>query len=263
MTMTDQTAYAILHWFWAAFFAGFGVYLLIRPGCMMRATLRVLRLRDGSDRERFDAALERRRSIEHIPNSTGYSAGAFSLIMAVITAFSHISTGLLYAIFCLGLASAMTVFYLHLRNSQPKRVAVLSARSAGTVIPSWAFGLGAVSALTCLAITTITQLTVPASVVFVSTAITIFAAWRLTSLPSILQGIDVPVETVLDARLRFQRSASVLILGLAQPFVFCSQSLDDRFQVLWLAYFVTLVPFFVFAMWVARKMFAKVSFAGR
>lgn len=261
--MTDQTAHAILHWFWAAFFAGFGVYLLFRPGCMMSASCRVLRLSDASDRERVDAALERRREIERIASTTGYGAAAFSFVMAVLSAVSHVSTGLLYAIFCLGLGSTMTIFYLQLRNSQPKRVAVLSARTSGAVIPPWAFALAGVNAAACIALVTLPQLTVAASVVFVSTALTIYAAWRLTSLPSLLQGIDVPVETTIDERLRFQRSASVLILGIAQPFVFASQTLDDRFQLIWIVYFVTLVPFFVFGAWAARKMFAKVSFAGR
>ncbi|HET7815506.1 MAG TPA: hypothetical protein VFL13_14160 [Candidatus Baltobacteraceae bacterium] len=259
--MTEQTGLAILHWFWTAFFAGFGVYLLLRPDCMMRTSCRVLRLRDGADRPRVDAAVERRRAVEHISNATGYGAAAFCFVMSAITAVTHVSTGLLYAIFCLGLALTMTALYLQLRNSQPTRIAVLNARTPASVIPVWAFLAAGVSAVCCLLLAAMPHLRVSALVVFASTAVTVFAAWRLTSLPAILQGVDVPVETALDQRLRFHRSAGVFVMGIVQPFVFASQSLDDRFPAVWIAYFVTLIPFFAFAVWVGRRMVAKVSFA--
>lgn len=261
--MTTQTGLAILHWIWTAFFAGFGIYLLFRPDCMMRCSCKFMRLKDEADAERLTAAVERRQAAEHISSATGYAASAFSFVMAAIAAFTSLAPGLLYAMFCLGLAMTMTGLYLQLRNSQPTRIAVLSARVPGAVIPVWAFVLGGISALAALSLAAIPSLAAAASIVFVSTAITLFAAWRLTSLPAMLQGVDVPVETLLDQRLRFYRSAGVLILGIVQPFVFCSQILEQKSQAIAVAYFVTLAVWLVYTLWVMRKMFVKVSLASQ
>lgn len=261
--MTEQTALAILHWFWTAFFAGFGIYLLLKPNCMMRTSCRVLRLNDAADAPRIAAAVERRRASENVSSATGYASAGFAFAMAAIAAFTAISPGLLYAIFCLGLAMMMTALYVQLRNCQPKRVAVLSARKPGTVIPLWAFALTMVSAVCVLALISVPSLALAAAIVFASTTITIFAAWRLTSLPALLQGVDIQAETVLDDRLRFYRSAGVLILAVVQPFVFCSQILSDHAAVVQAAYFATLVVWLAFSVWVVRRMFHKVSFAAQ
>lgn len=259
--MSDNLALSILHWFWMAFFAGFGVYLLLRPDCMMRSSC-VLRVRDCSDVQRVQAAVERRRSVERLSNVTGYAAAAFAFILAAIAGFSHVEPGLLYATFCLGLALAMSSIYLQLRNGQPKRVAVLAARAPGTVIPLWIFALAGISAASCLSLVFVPKTMAAAFIVSLSTTITIVAAWRLTSLPALLQGIDLPVETALDDRLRFQRSAAVLVLAVVQPFVFCSQTLALHL-VAWsfAPYGITLAAWLAFSFWIMRKQLVKVTLA--
>lgn len=259
--MSDQAALDFLRWFWTAFFAAFGVYYLIRPDCMMRTSCKVVRLQEPSDADRVNAAVERRRKVEHISHALGYAAAVFAFLCAFLCGFHVLQPVLLYALFCLGLALTMSGAYLQLRNSQPKRVAVLAPRTPRTVIPDWVFVAAGVSAFVALPLVLVPQYAISASFVFLSTLLTLGAAWRLTSLPALLQGVDLGAESLLDSRLRFNRSGTVLILSVVQPFVLCSQAMQSDSPVAVAGYAITLVIFLSVALWFARKLFAKVSLA--
>jgi hypothetical protein len=258
-----------LHWFWVAFFITFGAYLIMRRRSLSPVSAAVgafgtckIRARDASTQQRLDAAAARRENSEHIPSYVGLYMGAAAVLMGVIAAFTWIQPALLYGVLCSDLAIIMAAAYLHLRNSQPRRIAMLSVRTPDSVIPSYWFILSAIAALALLTYATQSQFAISSAVVCVTTLVTTAIAWRLTQLPAMLAGVDVPAEQVVDDRLRFSRSASALILAMVQPFVFCSQTIVVHTSI---AQTATLafasVIWIAFCAWVIAKQFRPLTIA--
>jgi hypothetical protein len=76
---------------------------------------------------------------------------------------------------------------------------------------------------------------------------------RLTHLPALLSGEDVPAEQLVDDRVRTQRSCNALSLAVVQPFVFCSQFVDAATNVQLATLFFTLAVFLAYMVWAVRK----------
>jgi uncharacterized membrane protein len=165
----------------------------------------------------------------------------------------------MYGIFCMVLALIFSAVYVQLRNVQPKRVATLRPRRPESVIPWWIFAIAVLSALTVLSYLNTPAFAAGAVAVCISSFVCIVAAWRLTKLPALLQGVDVPMETFVDERLRFQRSITALFLAIVQPFVFSSQALGVDTPMHWKLYFFTMALWLILTLWAARKLLQRGS----
>ena len=217
-----KTSDAFLHWWWLGFFVGFGILILLRSrsfggfGCEIDAAC--------DSQQRISAAFERRRTAEPLSRWLVAPWGIASIAIGVVAAVTHVLPVLLYALMCLCGAITFGVAYLHLRNLSEKRVAVLAARSPFSAIPPLWFAAAMLSALSILPFATQRDDAVPTLVVFFSTLATVAISWRLTLLPAVLSGVDVPAEQAVDDRIRARRSSSVLFLALVQPLAFSFQS---------------------------------------
>jgi hypothetical protein len=221
--MHNHDSLVALRWFWVAFIALFGLLLLIKPKFLAVDALRFgLRRLKNDQQERAVRALERRLKAEHVSTTPGYIGGAGALVIAAAGALTSLQPVVLYALFCFWLAAITAITFVQLRNGQPKRVAVLAPRSSATVIPRW-IALGTLlSVLTPLVYAAKPQYTLACIVVCCSALVTLAVAWRLTQLPALLQGQDLPAEVFIDNRLRAQRTAGPLMLAVVQPLVFLS-----------------------------------------
>lgn len=247
--MHDTASTALhLHWFWAAIFAGVGVFFLLKPACLVSVgpLLRKTRFESDVTKQRVEAAFSRREQIESMPPVFGRAVGIISIVFAFVAGTTRIQTGLLYALLCLALAGITAVTYVYLRRPRRKRAAILTPRSSSSVIPPYWFVLSVLDGLAVLAYATRPELTAASIVVAVSTLVTAVVAWRLTQLPALLEGNDIEAERLVDDRVRAWRSASTLQLAFVQPFVFCTQSrittlpliaIEDASMVLWFAFF--------------------------
>jgi hypothetical protein len=263
--MNEHSLPAFVTWFYTAFFAGFGVLVAVRSDMLTRSTP-CLRTRNCEDAARIDAVVERRRDYERLSDIPRYVAAACAFAVAALEGFRLAPPALLYGMFCTMLAVLSATTYLQLRNTQRKRVAVLAPRSPETVIPPAIVAVAAVAAATPLVFVGVPGLTIPSLVVCASTIVTLAIALRLTSLPALLQGVDLPAETLVDDRLRFLRSFRPLIWAIVQPFFFCSQAFVQTSAAaatvpLIVAYYLTLVAFFGVCGWYVSRIRSKVTLA--
>lgn len=248
--MTHDALLTGLHWFWVVFFFGFGVYLIWQRDHMgsVRGACRYCAIVAGGDSagSRIDDAIVRRQEAEGTPPPTGWWIGVVSIVLSILAAFSPVPVGLLYALLCLTMAAVTGAAFLHLRNTQRKRVAVLSPRAPeGTISPLWFF-LSVVCAISILVFLADPVWALPAALVCASALGTTLIAWRLRELGAILSGVDLPAEQVVDNRLRLYRSSIVLMFAFIQPFVFASQivhrsGIEDIVSIVpslaWLSFF--------------------------
>lgn len=256
----------VLHWFWTGFFAVFGAYLLMwaRNFAGPQAAnchIRVASPDADTANERIESAVTRREAAEGRPPRLGLWLGFWSLLLAAVAATGRVQPALLYALLCLGAAVAIGAAFLRLRNSQTTRVAVLAARSPeGVIPPVWFYG-AAISALMLLIYAGSEQYRWPAAIVIASSLLTTAIAWRLTTLPALLSGVDVPAEQIIDERLRFHRSSLALFYATVQPFVFVSQTAAKGGAAEQAAWYFALVVWGAFAFWMIRRLFTKVQLA--
>lgn len=265
--MTDAHAIVFLRWFWAGFFVVFGIFQMTRGRNFLSASTADCFLKvSGPEAERtvtrIEAAVERRQAAEGTRVPLGLWMGWFSFLLAAVAATGTVHPPtVLYAVLCLGMSLGVAAIFLRLRNSQAMRVALLSARSVDSVMPSYWFVAAVISALSLLAYTTDSQYRLAAILVSVSSLISVALAWRLANLPALLSGIDIPAEQIVDDRLRFYRSRSAMVFAVAETFVFCAQALGERNPAQLVSYLITTVLFFAFAAWMFRRQFAKVRLA--
>lgn len=253
-----------LHWFWVGFFVLFGVFLIARVRNYLSAGSAACAIKMPSDdaaAQRIQAAVKRRADAEGRPVPLGLWLGAFCFFLGALAAFTKVQPALLYALLCLGMAVGVALVFLRIRNSQPTRVAVLSVRSTEAAIPLYWFYLASASALAVLSYTANAQYRFSAIIVTVSSLLTIAIAWRLTNLPALLSGVDIPAEQIVDDRLRSYRSRAVMVFGVVQTFVFCSQVLAEQTDVQTLSYVLTTVVWIAFGIWLIRGRFAPVRLA--
>jgi len=245
----------ILHWFWFAFFLLFGIYMLTRTK-MGSACAAPYRTDDPSSEARIDAAVVRRQQAEGTPPPLWLWTGVPCICLAVVQAFWPAQPGLLYALMCLSIAVATGIAYTRLKNSQPKRVAVLANRSVESVIPSYWFAIAAISSVSMLAFVSDKNDAVPAIVVCVASMVTAFVARRLTLLPALLSGVDVPAEQLVDDKLRFARSSVPLTYTFCSTFAFCVQAMpiDNPSSVQTTAYLWNWFPWLFFGIWMVWRL---------
>lgn len=265
--MSDPQTAVILHWFWTAFFIAFGVFQMTRgrnflSACTADCHLKISEPDTTATLQRVEAAVERREAAEGGKVPLGLWMGWFSFVLAAVAATGWMQPpAVLYAVMCLGMSLGVAVVFLRLRNSQPTRVAVLSARSVDAVIPSYWFCVAAVSALTVLSYAANPQYRVAAILVTLSSLLSVGLAWRLTNLPALLTGVDIPAEQLVDDRLRFFRSRAAMVFAVCETFILCSQVIADRSMAQEISYAVTAVVWIAFAIWMLRRQFAKVQLA--
>ena len=240
--------YLLLHWIWAALFAGLGVFYAIKPGCL--CGMPKFRIPGGADRPRIDTVVNRRKQVERVPEYVGFYLSAISFALAAVAAFTRVQPALLYGILCLEIATVNAVTYLYLRTAPTKRTAVLTPRTIGSVIPWYWFAFAVAGALVVLIFLSNPTYAISAIVVCASSLLTIAIAWRLTQLPALIFGDDIVTERLVDDRVRAARSSNALILAVAQPFVLSSQVIDRTTTDGQLAaLFFTLAVFVVYGIW--------------
>lgn len=216
------------HWATAAVFAGVAVYVAVNGRYALNARcawagLRVAAGDGSSDDERIEAAIKRRQIAEGPPAPIGLYLSALFFLLAVAAAFNvHGFLLLLVVAMCVGVPLVTALTFSRLRNSQPVRAALLAVRSSSSVIPAYWFVAAAVCALLVLSFANVPERVVPAIVVCVSSLVTIYMAWRMTLLPSLLAGEDISAERLVDERLRFNRSTVCMFYALLETFTFCN-----------------------------------------
>ena len=254
--MSTAQATIFLHWFWVTFFVLFGLNL-IRQKTYLTAGRAACGLSVRSQNERLCAAVDRRRDAEGTPPPVGWWTGAFSVLLGIIAAFAPVPFTVLYGALCLSLAAAVGAVYLRLRNSQLRRTAILRPRSSSSVIPIYWFVLAILCALSILSYATLPGQAVPCVLVCISSLASTVIAWRLTKLPALLSGNDVPAEELVDARLRFVRSTSAMVFAFVQTFVFCSQYHDITTPWQMAANILNWPAWIGFGVWMFFRMFAN------
>lgn len=249
----------LLHWIWAGAFFISGAYMFLRPDCITRIRGPFgRRLRVGENlQERFDAAVARREAAERLPRAIPFSIGAIAIGLGLLAALTEGQPAVMYGVLCLSISTITGIAYMQLRNMQSKRVAVLAPRSAVSVIPVIWYLLAAFGALAILSFAAHADLRVAAISVCISTLTTTAIAFRLAHLPALLSGEDVPVEQIVDDRVRTLRTCNVLALALVQPFVFCSQLVDRATSLELATMFATLAIFLAYLAWATRKRTAQ------
>ena len=255
----------ILHWVWAVFFLGFGIFLVTRGRYIGSVRMALCRLRmapaqdAGAWEQRIRAAAAKRQEAEGEPAPIGMWMGAVSLILSPVAGFTPIPVGLLYAIFCFAIAFVSVAVFLRLRNSQRTRVALLSVRKPDQVISPYWFVLAVCSALSLLVYFRFPQWTVSSTLVCVSSLITTHLAWRMTRLGVILTGEDIVAERFVDDRVRLYRNSMTLMFAFAQPFVFVTETLDIAGIARLACYMVTWLACLAFIVWVFRWQMRRVQ----
>jgi hypothetical protein len=211
-----------IHWGFAAIFAVIGLGNLFRSNMIAAVPGSLLRRRDSAFEERVDEVLCRRRRLENVSVGLRAAPSILCFAAAVLAAFTRIQPGLLYGALLLGISCAMAGTFLQLRNRGPVRAAILSQRSASSVIPALWFVLAIIEAFTALAGLQVSGEELSSAFVCVSTVICAVLAWRVTEMRALLTGEDPEVEEFVDRSVRFNRAGSVLFLAFAQSFVFLS-----------------------------------------
>ncbi len=207
---------------------------------------------DAATEARVDAAIDRRQDAEGSPAPLRLWIGIPCIALGVVQAFWPEQPQLLYALMCFVLAIANGVAFLRLKNSQPKRVAVLESRTPGSVIPAYWFAAAALSCASMVVFIGENAFAVSALVVFVSASVTALIAWRLTQLPSLLSGVDLPAEQIVDDQLRRVRSSVVLFCVFAQTFALACMATPHAgvSTVQSAVYAWNWFPWIVFGLWV-------------
>jgi hypothetical protein len=262
---TDSLAF---HWLLSGVFVLLGVLFVTRGRnyagpASASCWIRFASPDGGAANDRIENAITRREAAEGPSPRLGLWLGAWSFVLAAVSPTYLVQPILLYALLCAGAALLTAAAFLRLRNVQPIRVAVLSARRTDTVIPPYWFYAATAVALMPLLFASNKQLDLPAIIVTASSLLTIAISWRLTKLPALLSGIDIPAEQIVDDRLRFIRSSAALAFGGAQPYAFVSQMMQrpDRAQNAGYCLAIGLVVWITFTVWMLRRRSAKVELA--
>ena len=259
----ERTVLVWMHWYWVAFFVAFGIFLMtqrryfgsVKSAC---CTFRVAGC-DADLGERLRAAVERRQQAEGAPAPLGAYMGAVSVAAGILLAVTPLEVGVLYPLFCLCQTLICALAYWQLRNAQPVRVAVLSVRSSDAVVPSYWFLVAALASLSVLAYTSVPALRSGAIVVCCSGLLATLLAWRLTALPAMLSGVDIPAEQLVDDRVRLSRSSGCLVFAVVQGFIFCTQALVETTPLQLAANVLSGLACFAFALWFVWRLRGTVA----
>lgn len=213
------------HWFYTAFFALLAWTFFRNPAqyAAICAYFRGIKMEEGAH-DRVMAASIRRKQMEDISPRLGYYLAALNLVLAFACAVTWLQPSLWYAISCVGMALITGVAYLQLRTSLRRRVAVLAAGRPERTLPSYWISAAAFSALTPLVDLPNPALRFTAIAVCVASVTIAAVAWRLSLMPALLSGVDIPAEQFVDGRLRWMRSTRAMAVAMGVPFVYLSQT---------------------------------------
>lgn len=233
----------LLHWFWPGFFTFLGVFMWWRPPVDASCAVCTAGAADYETASRIRRVWSKRRDTEEIAPLIRLLPVVASFAFAVATAFTPGSNAIYYGALMLIISASAAGAYLQIRNRFPVRVAVLQQRTPGSVIPIPVFALITVQALLALVALQMPGAATKIGAVFVSISslFCTWLAWRVTEMPALLAGDDVLMEQFVDARLRFQRAASILIYASVQSFVFLSFAHAPHWSIdatalLWVCY---------------------------
>lgn len=213
------------HWFYTAFFALLAWSFLRNPAqyaatCAYFSNIAT----DERTHKRIMDASVRRKRLENISPNLGYYLGALNVVLAVLCGATWLQPSLWYAVSTLGMAGVTGVAYLQLRNSQRRRVAVLAVRGPGAAISPYWIGAAFLCAITPLVDLPHASLRFTAITVCIATLLIAFIGWRLTLMPALLEGIDLPAEHYVDEQLRSMRSMGAFAVAIGVPFVYLAQT---------------------------------------
>ncbi len=224
--MAEAHTAEFLRWFYCGFFAAMGAFLLWMPPTDNPAGVLhyLARFANRETACRLRRVWCKRIRNEDIAQSIRLCPGVSSLVLAIVTGLDLLGGGLSYGLLMLVIAGSATAGFLQVRNRLPVRVAVLQPRKAASVIPAIWFVLAALQGLVALEALRFPATETKAAAIFVclSTIVCATLAWRVTQMPALLAGEDLPMEQYVDERLRRQRAGSILLYAFAQTFVFLS-----------------------------------------
>lgn len=255
--MNTQT---ILYWYWPGFFLFSGLFLIWKTPYF--GNVRVIQsiaarssAADSSvDVRRVRDAVERRAQAEGAPLPLGRWIGILGIALGAADLAWHQFAPLYYALFQLGATLIAFAAFVRLRNVQRKRVAVLSPRRSAAVIPVPVLLGACVPAVLILSYATRPGMWVPAVLTSVASLACLAMAWRLTELPALMSGVDVPAEHVVDERMRIYRSTVALFWGVLPPFIFCTQAIGQATIAQLAAYVVSWIVAFGILCWVLWRV---------
>lgn len=215
--MSDVDAF--VKWFDVAFLLAGGGFLWFTGRKMLTAGALVLcRSVPSEDRERVEAAVERREALEALPNA-GPVYGVSGLALAGAVAANVLTPGMGYALFVLVLATALMWMYAHIRRpATAPRAAVLAPRSAWTAPPLCY--AAAVGTICCLLLGREGHLTLGDVLVIIAACGMFAFALLMGRLPALLTGVDPSAELYVDERLRRKRALAMLYYVCATMFVY-------------------------------------------
>jgi hypothetical protein len=246
------------------------VALLIRKrmtsplsGGLFTANLCGLDIADPLLEQRVTRALQERRRLEAVPfvyrivAAVWIAAGILAMLACGAKLLPHWWQSIAYGVLCIGLSLLMLGAYVRIRNAQPVRVAFLARRVPTDVIPMPWFVLAVLSACSTLLGLTDSRSGAAFAAAFVcfSALATTAVAWGMTGLPARLAGEDVEIEQFIDQRVRFNRSAKILLLVFAQTFIYFVQAnLGPENSILMLALVVAeLALYIAYFVWMMQR----------
>jgi hypothetical protein len=253
-----MTSNDFLVWFMTGFAVLYGLWIIFKMQWSIDAR-RCLRAESCELSRRMSAVVAARAEIDRLPRNLPYVAGGIWIAAAPLVALRVIPPGLAYGIGCLGFAACLAYAYLRGRHDAGRRAATLRPRTVGAPIPFVWYALAALAAVAVLPFVAAPSLAVAAVLVMLSTLITIALATRASTAPAVLFGDDLPLEQVVDDRVRFARAAGLLMLAYVQPYVFCGLASSlVRVPLSAASVSLTLAAWIVFTVWYAFKLLAPV-----
>lgn len=239
-----------LHWFIVGFLLLFGLRYLIRPERFgtLRGVFDDVCI-DGSLKERFEIALDRRDRAEGLGTAPGRALGIVALTLSIPAALTNVAPAIWYAMSLLGASLAIATFYLRMRLTTRRRAASLSPRSAGRVVPAIWFLLGALDVVAMLPYCLHPTTRLAAIIVAFSASLLLVVAWATAMMPSLLLGEDVEMEAFIDDRARANRARTFLVWIMCMAFVLASWSSFAADEPRFLAWLYTVVVFVAFCVW--------------
>ncbi|HEY5256754.1 MAG TPA: hypothetical protein VIJ12_00040 [Candidatus Baltobacteraceae bacterium] len=219
----------------------------------MRAAFARIRV-DEATRGRLLKAVDARESAEQSLVPYTRLVGLIALLCAALE-FAPVPPLLPYAFFVLALSVTALIVSSYALRALPKRVALLQARDAASVVPRYIFAVVSVQSLCALALVGEPAYRLSAVAVCVAGIVSTFVGWRLTYAPARLLGDDLPVEQFVDQRIRLNRASMAVTMSGAPVMVLLGISQDNSPTLTVIAAFGLVWVMFVIQMvWVFRAV---------
>lgn len=166
-------------------------------------------------RERLARVLAEREEAEANTGHYARYAGVFTIVIAPLAVLPTVPAVLPYSLFCVALAGATLLSYLHFRRATERRVAALLPRNPWASLSPVGIVATAICLLGASLFAVYPQYRLGVIVVIASSVVLLFVAWRVAVAPALLLGNDSQVEYVVDEHLRHARATNLLTLACA------------------------------------------------